>query len=123
MSNQQEPANFDSSLVELRAVRNLEAIASSMETFLLAQIEKIESSLEKCDEAFTQHELLQQRFIEFENEKAAWDATQKLESQRLYEIGEKLIAGWEQLEKERFELHVGELSPDPQQHGQEQAGG
>ena len=104
MSNRTDPSNLDDSLGELRAVRNLAAIASSIETFLAGQIDRVESSLRQCQEAFTQHQLLQDRILEFENKKAEWDATQKLETKRLYEVGEKLIAGWEQLEKERSEL-------------------
>ena len=115
MSDRKDTANFDNALGELRAVRNLEAVASSIDTFLSGQIEKIEASLRKCQEAFTQHRLLQERIIEFENRKDAWDAAQKLESQRLFEIGEKLIEGWDQLEKERQELRFG-------QAGDKQAG-
>ena len=104
MSNRTDTSNLDDSLGELRAVRNLAAIASSIETFLAGQIDKVESSLSRCQQAFTQHQLLQDRILEFENKKAAWDAAQKLETKRLFAVGEKLIAGWEQLEKERLEL-------------------
>ena len=104
MSQPTDVTNFYHALVELRAIRSLEAVSDGIENFLTSQIDKIESSLQQCQEASTQHKLLQQRIIEFENDKAAWDATQKTETARLFEIGEKLIAGWEQLEKERAEL-------------------
>lgn len=109
--------NLDHALVELRAIRSLEAVSAGIEKFLNSQIDKIESALQHCQEAFTQHELLQQRIIEFENDKATWDATQKSETQRLFQIGEKLIAGWDQLEKERAELSDSDNRQDKKRPG------
>ena len=116
MSNRTDTSNLDNSLGELRVARHLEAIATSIETFLCSQVDKIDSSLTQCQEAFTQHRLLQERIIEFENQKAAWDESQRVETQRLFEIGEKLIAGWEQLEKERQDL-LGEPNGEQHQEG------
>jgi len=100
-------ASVDLSLEEVRAIRSLEAIAASIESFLANQIDRIGFSLNYCQEAFTQHRLLQQRTLEFENEKSEFETMQKRERQRLFEICEKLIAGWEQLENQSWDSNDG----------------
>ncbi len=95
--------SLDRSLAELRTGRRLEQVAAGIETFLLSQITRIEASLEQCQASIGQNQIVQRVLADFEKQKIEWEEQRQLESKRLFEAGEKLIRGWEQLESDRQE--------------------
>ena len=95
--------SLDRSLAELRTGRRLEQVAASIETFLLSQVARIEESLELCQTSVGQNQIVQRILADFEKQKVEWEEQRQSESRRLYEAGERLIRGWEQLETDRQE--------------------
>ena len=109
--NPETRTKLDTSLGELRAVRKLERVASSIRTFLAGQIEKIDEAIKAIDEVNRQQQTFRQEWETFEQKKRDWKKTQSIESDRLYEAGQKLIQAWEQLEAQRVELPAVPESP------------
>ncbi len=92
---------FERSLGELRSGRRLEKITSSIESFLLSQVSRLEKSLTQCQAAVEQNQVVQRIRSEFERQREAWELERQAEIRRLYEASEKLARGWKQLEEER----------------------
>ena len=94
-------ARFESELGELRLGRRLKKLTSSIESFLQIQLSRLNTAMRQCEKAEEQNELLRRMFADFENQKRDWQLKQLAEEQRLFEAGEKLMRGWEQLEIEK----------------------
>jgi hypothetical protein len=93
--------SLDRTLVEIRSGRRLEKIVSSIQSFLLSQVTRLETALEECSRAVENDRIVQQILADFESEKQAWEVNRQAEILRLTAAGEELIRGWEQLENER----------------------
>lgn len=96
-----KPMTIDQSLTELRTGRRLEQVTTRIGSFLQSQIARIEESLAECEKSVNQNQIVQRIIADFEQQKADWESQRDAESKRLYEAGERLIAGWQQLEDER----------------------
>ena len=92
---------IDQTLNEIRSGRRLGQIVSSIECFLLGQIDRIEDSIEECNRAVENDRILQNILREFELEKKAWEESRQAEARRLQLAGEDLIRQWEELESAR----------------------
>lgn len=100
-------ASFESELGELRLGRRLKKLTSSVENFLQIQLSRLNTALRHCEKAEEQNELLRRMMAEFETQKREWQLKQLAEEQRLFEAGEKLMRGWEQLEIEKQKAGLG----------------
>ncbi len=100
----EKPANgqsLDRTLTEIRSGRRLQKIVSSIESFLLSQVTRLNVALEECDQAVENDRIVQRILTDFKKEKQAWEANRQAEILRLHEAGEELIRGWDRLEEER----------------------
>ena len=95
------PQSLDRTLSEIRSGRRLEKIVSSIESFLLSQITRLDTALEECNRAVEDDKCVQRMLADFQLEKQAWEVNRQSEVQRLSTAGEELTRGWEQLEEER----------------------
>lgn len=86
-----------------RGARRLDRIASSISSFLMNQVERLERELDRCQKAVDNEKIVQQLMADFELQKHEWEAIRQTEIERLNEAGDKLAAGWEKLEIERRE--------------------
>jgi hypothetical protein len=93
--------SLDRTLTEIRSGRRLQKIVSSIESFLLSQVTRLNNALEECNQAVENDKIVQRILAEFEKEKQAWEANRQAEILRLHEAGEELIRGWDQLDEER----------------------
>lgn len=96
-----ESASFETELGDLRLGRRLKKLTGSIESFLQIQLSRLNTAVLQCEQAEQQNELLRKMFADFENQKREWQLKQLAEEQRLFEAGEKLMRGWEQLEIEK----------------------
>ena len=96
-----QQVSFETELGELRIGRRLKKLTRSVESFLQIQLTKLETALRECEKAEEQNELLRRMMTEFEEQKREWETKRLAEEQRLFEAGEKLMRGWEQLEIEK----------------------
>lgn len=93
--------SLDRTLTEFRSGRRLEKVVSSIESFLLSQVTRLDAALEECHRAVENDLIVQRILADFESEKQAWEVNRQAEIMRLSAAGEELIRGWEQLEQER----------------------
>lgn len=84
-----------------RGARRLDRIASSISSFLMNQVERLERELDRCQKAVDNEQIVQQLMADFEQQKSDWELNRQIEIERLNAAGEKLVAGWEKLETER----------------------
>lgn len=101
ISNTRNSTSRDHLLTEIRSGRRLEKIASSIESFLNNQIERIEKALSACEAAAENDRVVQKIMADFELEKRTWEEEREAEVQRLKKAGEDLIVAWEKLETEQ----------------------
>ena len=94
-------------LNDLRLGRRLKSVTTSIESFLQNQLLKLETAMDQCAKVEQQNEMLKRMFAEFEKNKRDWEKHRLLEEQRLYEAGQKLVRGWEQLDVEKSKLGLG----------------
>jgi len=62
----------DRALVELKTTRTLQNAVNSIERFLLNQIDRIESAFQECQKIEEAGRVIQNKWIELEEEKQAW---------------------------------------------------
>ncbi len=88
----------DRALVELKTTRNLQKAVSSIERFLLNQIDRIESAFKECQQIEERGRVIQQKWIELEEEKQAWERRREQEINQINEAKRKLAQGLRSLE-------------------------
>lgn len=93
--------SLERTLTEIRSGRRLEKIVSSIESFLLSQITRLDTALGECSRVVENDTIVQRILADFELQKKAWEVSRQAEILRLSAAGEELIRGWEQLEDER----------------------
>lgn len=93
----------DRTLVEIRATRRLENVASSIERFLLGQFTRLEEALSECQAAEGHDQIVQRMITDFDAQKCVWEAQRQEEIEQLRVAYEKLMDGWKQLEDEKRE--------------------
>ena len=91
----------DKTLDEARSGRRLTKIVNSIQSYLNNEISKLETAIEKCQQAADNDRVLQHLRMELENERQSWEADRDAEAKRLHDASEKLIQAWQQLEEER----------------------
>jgi len=95
--------SLDSTLKDIRSGRRLNRIASSISSFLLHQVDRLEAELARCQQAVDNDQVVQRMLTAFEKEKQEWESTRDAEIERLNEASDKMALGWEQLEIARKE--------------------
>ncbi len=93
--------SLDNTLKDIRSGRRLNRIASSISSFLLHQMDRLEAELDRCQKAADNDQVVQRMLTAFEKEKLEWEAARAAEIERLNDATEKLASGWEKLESEK----------------------
>ena len=88
----------DRALIELKTTRSLQNAVSSIERFLLNQVDRIESALKECQKIEESGRVVQQKWIELEEEKQAWAKYCQQELSQINEAKSKLAQGLRALE-------------------------
>ena len=88
----------DRALVELKTTRNLQTAVNSIERFLLNQITRIESAFNECQRIEEVGRVVQQKWMELEEEKLAWRKHCEQEISEINEAKRKLAQGLRALE-------------------------
>lgn len=84
---------------------SLQAVVQDIESFLLAQLERLEDRLAAGQpEAVGQAEDLTAAIARFREEQELWEADRQAESERLRQEGALLQEAWQNLEEERRQL-------------------
>ncbi len=88
----------DRALMELKTTRNLQKAVSSVERFLLNQIDRIEAAFKEVQQIEERGRVVQQKWIELEEEKQAWLKRREQEMSEINEAKRKLAQGLRSLE-------------------------
>ena len=88
----------DRALMELKTTKNLQKAVSSVERFLLNQIDRIEAALDECQKIEERGRVVQQKWIELEEEKQAWLQRREQEMSQINEAKRRLAQGIRSLE-------------------------
>ncbi len=88
----------DRAFVELKTTRNLQSAVSGIERFLLNQIDRIESAFKECQRIEEAGRVVQQKWMELEEEKDAWRKHCEQEISQINETKRKLAQGLRALE-------------------------
>lgn len=88
----------DRALMELKTTRNLQKAVNSVERFLLNQIDRIEAAFKECHQIEERGRIVQQKWIELEEEKQAWKQRREQEMSEINEAKRKLAQGLRSLE-------------------------
>jgi ABC-type transporter Mla MlaB component len=92
----------DRAFIELKTTRNLQVAVSSIERFLLNQIDRIESAFKECQRIEEAGRVVQQKWIELEEEKQAWQKHCEQEISEINEAKRKLAQGLRKLESKQI---------------------
>lgn len=88
----------DRAFTELKTTRNLQAAVSGIERFLLNQVDRIESAFKECQRIEEAGRVVQQKWMELEEEKEAWRKHCEQEIGEINEAKRKLAQGLRALE-------------------------
>lgn len=88
----------DRALMELKTTRSLQNAVNSIERFLLNQVDRIESAFKECQKIEEAGRVVQQKWIELEEEKQAWAKYCEQELSQINEAKSKLAQGLRALE-------------------------
>lgn len=88
----------DRALMELKTTRSLQQAVSSVERFVLNQIDRIQAAFDECQKIEEQGRIVQQKWIELEDEKQAWLKQREQEMSQINEAKRKLAQGLRALE-------------------------
>ena len=89
----------DRALMELKTTRNLQKAVNSVERFLFNQIDRIEVAFKECQQIEEQGRIVQQKWVELEEEKQAWLQRREQEMSEINETKRKLAQGLRALER------------------------
>ena len=99
-----DDSQLDQTLSEIRSGRRLEKLIASIQGFLNGQVARLEKALDECQAAVDNDQIMRTVLASFETEKRQWQEKCAAESNRLKAEGQKLTAGWKELEDERRKL-------------------
>jgi len=91
----------DRALVELKTTRTLQNAVNGIERFLLNQIDRIESAFQECQKIEEAGRVIQNKWIELEEEKQAWAKYCEQEISQMNEAKAKLVQGLRALEEKQ----------------------
>ncbi len=91
----------DRALAELKTTRSLQAAVNGIERFLLNQIDRIESAFNESQRIEEAGRVVQQKWVELEQEKLAWRKHCDQEISEINETKRKLAQGLRSLESKQ----------------------